>query len=55
MAAAFNAPTLVVDDPEDSIATTTIPDFVMNVTPRPSKGKEKDERAPPNVATAPCE
>ena len=45
----------VVDDFEDSVAKNTIPDFVTNVSPKPSKGKEKDEGAPPSkVATVPC-
>ena len=42
---------IVVDDTEDSIMTTTIPDFVTNISPTPSKGKEKDEGASSKVAT----
>ena len=42
---------IVVDDPEDSIMTATIPDFVTNISPKPSKGKEKDEGAPSKVVT----
>ena len=44
----------VVDDPEDSIMITTIPDFVTNVSSKPSKGKDKDEDGPSKVAMAPC-
>ena len=40
---------LVVDDPEDSIMTTTIPDFVTNIPSKLSKGKEKDEGASSKV------
>ena len=43
---------IVVDDPEDSIMTTTIPDFVTNLSSKPSKGKDKDEDGPSKVAMA---
>ena len=33
----------VFDDAEESMATTTIPDFVTNIPSKPSKGKEKEE------------
>jgi len=39
----------VVDDSEDSIATTTIPDFVTNISSKSSKGKDKDEIVPSKV------
>ena len=47
----FNA---VVDDPEDSLATATIPDFVTNISSKSSKGKDKDGITPPKVTPAPC-
>jgi len=46
--------TTVADDLEDSITTTTIPDFVTNISSKSSKGKEKDEAAPSKVPTALC-
>lgn len=55
MTVAYNIPILVVDNPGDSITTTTIPDFVTNISAKPSKGKERDEGDPPNVTTALCE
>jgi len=42
---------IVVDDLEGSLTTTTIPDFVTDIPPKPSKGKEKEEGAPSKVAT----
>ena len=38
----------VVDDSEESM-TTTIPDFVTNLSSKPSKGKERDDAVPPKV------
>ncbi|KAF9653306.1 cyclophilin-like protein [Thelephora ganbajun] len=35
----------LVDDPEDSVTTATIPDFVTNISSKPSRGTEKDEAA----------
>lgn len=39
----------LIDDPQGSISTTTIPDFVTNISSKPPKGKEKDETAPSKV------
>ena len=47
--AEFIKPDAVVDDLEDSV--TTIPDFVTNISSKPSKGKDKEEEAPSKVAT----